>query len=184
MAEREAGHAPGGTSYLVVGTVRKPHGVKGELQVTLDTDRPRQVFRVGRALALGDRSGKPIGRSVVVERTRPFKDGLLVQVEGCADRTAADELRERTFLIAVADAAPAGEDEVPYHLLVGSAVVVDGERVGTVREILEIGGGELLVISRTHGKELLVPFVKEMVRGVDRERREVVIDPPEGLLEL
>lgn len=184
MADRETVDAPAGIPYLVVATVRKPHGVKGEIQVMLETDRPREVFRAGGVLALGDRSGRPVGRSVVVERTRPFKDGLLVQLEQCADRTAADELREKTFLIPVSDAAPAGEDEVPYHVLVGSSVVVAGEPVGTVREVVEIGGVQLLVIGRTRGGELLVPFVKEMVVGVDSERREVVIDPPEGLMEL
>lgn len=182
MAERGVGGRD--PEYLVVGTVRKPHGVKGELQVTLDTDRPKQVFRTGRTLALGDRSGRPNGRSVVVQHTRPFKDGLLVQLEGCGDRDAADALRETTFLIPVDSAAPAAADEVPYHLLIGSVVIVGEDRVGTVREILEIGGGQLLVIQRPRGKELLVPFVKEMVRSVDRERREVVIEPPEGLLEL
>lgn len=181
MAERGVG---GGTGFLVVGTVRKPHGVKGELQVTLDTDRPKQVFRTGSTLALGDRRGRPTGRSVVVQRTRPFKDGLLVLLEGCDDRDAADALRETTFLIPVDAAAPADADEVPYHLLIGSVVIAGDDRVGTVREILEIGEGLLLVIQRPRGKELLVPFVKEMVRSVDRERREVVIEPPEGLLEL
>jgi 16S rRNA processing protein RimM len=184
MSERGADAGSGGTGHLVVGTVRKPHGVKGELQVALDTDRPRQVFRVGRSLELGDPSGRPIGRRVTVQRTRPFKEGLLVTLAESADRNAADELRGVTFLIPMDEAAPASDDEVPYHLLIGSAVLVDEERIGTVRDIYEIGGVEVLSIRRDRGAELLVPFVKEMVRGVDRERREVVIDPPDGLLDL
>jgi 16S rRNA processing protein RimM len=174
----------GGPEYLVVGTVRKPHGVQGELQVALDTDRPAQVFRPGRSLALGDASGRPSGRTVTVSRTRPFKEGLLVLLAESTDRNAADTLRGATFLIPLEESAPAGDDEVPVHRLVGSTVLVGDERIGTVREILDTAGAELLVIGRPNAPDALVPFVKEMVVRIDAERQEVVIDPPEGLLEL
>ena len=178
------GQGAGGTGFLAVGTVRKPHGVKGELQVALDTDRASKVFRKGGELRVGDPSGSPTQRVVTVVKSRPFKDGLLVQLEECGDRDAADGLRGATLLIPLEDAVPAGADEVPYHLLVGSAVLVGDEPIGKVREILETGGAELLVIDRPGAPDALVPFVKEMVVRIDAERREVVVEPPEGLLDL
>lgn len=183
MGERAAGGEAAG-AHLAVGTVRKPHGVKGELQVALDTDRPAQVFRPGRSLEVGDASGKPTGRRVTLARSRPFKEGLLVQLEECGDRDAADALRGATLLIPAGEATPAAADEVPYHVLVGSTVLVGDREIGTVREVLETAGAELLVVRRPGAADALVPFVKEMVVGIDAERREVRIEPPEGLLEL
>lgn len=181
--------SPGGageaTGQLVVATIRRPHGVRGELSLTLETDRPGAVFRSGRALQLGDARGRPLGRWLTITRVRPIKDGMLLQaaeIEGLTPEVEA--LRGHTLLIPREEAAPPSEDEFPYHDLVGSQVVVRGERVGIVREVLETNGAELLVVRRPGGRELLVPFVKEMIRGVDVARREVDLDPPEGLLEL
>lgn len=184
MPDRAAADRADGAPHLVVGTVRKPHGVRGELQVALDTDRPAQVFRSGRALAVGDAAGKPTGRTATVAKSRPFKEGLLLQLEECADRDAADAMRGATFLIPLDEAAPAGADEVPYHLLVGSAVLAGGRNIGTVKEVVATGGADLLVVRRPGASDALIPFVREVVRSIDPDRREVVIDPPEGLLEL
>ena len=179
-----ASGAGGEGDLLAVATVRRPHGVRGELQLALDTDRPRAVFRKGRVLQLGDASGRPLGRSLTVERARPIKDGILLKAAELDDRDAAEAVRGRTLLIPAAEAAPAAEDEAPYHLLIGCAVIVAGEPVGTVQQVLETGGGELLSVRRPDGRELLVPFVKPLVRRMDLERRELEIEPPEGLMEL
>ena len=177
MAEQES-------PWLAVAIIRKPHGVRGELQLALDTDRPGAVFRKGRVLEVGNPHGKPVGRQVTVEQTRPFKDGLLIRLAEVPDRNAAEAVRGHTLLIPAAEAAPAGADEVPYHVLVGSTVLVGAEPIGTVHGIVVAGGGEMLVVRRHRGPELLVPWVREMIRRVDVERREVEIDPPEGLLDL
>lgn len=181
-------HAPrageGGEPFLVVGVIRKPHGVRGELQISVETDRPAPVFRKGRVLQLGDAAGRPSGGSITLEQARPMKDGLLIRVAEHANRETVEALRGRTLLIPASESAPAAADEVPYHRLVGCAVVVGDETLGLVAEVLEVGGGEMLAVRRATGKELLIPFVNEMVRSVDLERRRVVVDPPEGLLDL
>ena len=181
-----AAPAPGAgeAGFLSVGIVRRPHGVRGEVELALETDRPKSVFRPGRTLRIGTPDGRPRPETVVVERSRPFKDGLLLKLEGRDERDAVEALRGATLLIGVAEAAPAAADEVPYHRLVGSEVLVDGRSVGVVHEVLEAGGGEMLAVRRPRGGELLIPFVREMVRHVDAEGRRVEIAPPEGLLDL
>jgi 16S rRNA processing protein RimM len=169
---------------LVVGTVRRPHGVRGELQVSLDTDRPDEIFQPGRELALGDAAGAATGEGVVVEKVRPFKGGVLLQLEGCADRDAADLMRGRTLLIRASEAAGSDDDEAHYSELIGSAVVVADEVIGTVTDIIEAGGGQLLAVRRSGAPEVLIPYVREIVIAFDREKRQVVIAPPPGLMEL
>ncbi len=172
--------------YLIVGVVLKPHGIRGELAVALETDRPNEVYHPGRVLRTGDPAGKPDGGCVTVERTRPFKGGLLLKTAEHTSRTeAVDGLRGRTLLLPREEAHPLDEDEVWTHELVGMRVVADGAPVGDVREVYDApAGGHLLSIARQDRSELLVPFVRDLVRKVDREARVLEIEPREGLLDL
>jgi 16S rRNA processing protein RimM len=171
--------------YLVVATVRRPHGIKGELYVALETDRPKSVFRAGRALLLGDSEGRPVGGAVTVERARPQKDGMILKLAEHAGRTPALEgLRGHSLLIPATEAAPASEEEIHYRDLRGMEVHHGEEKVGTVRGVMETPGGLLLVVQRPRSGELLIPFVKEVVVAIDRAARRISIEPPEGLLEL
>ncbi|CAN5168958.1 ribosome maturation factor RimM [soil metagenome] len=172
--------------YLIVGVILKPHGIRGELAVGLETDRPDEVYHAGRVLRTGDPAGQPDGGQVTVERTRPFKEGLLLRTVEHTSRTGAvDALRGRTLLLPREDASPLDADEVWTHELVGMRVVADGTEVGTVREVYDTpAGGHLLSIARPDRSELLIPFVRDLVRNVDRDARVLEIEPREGLLEL
>lgn len=173
-------------SYLIVGTVQKPHGIKGELFVRLETDRPDVAFSAGRALVLGDARGRPSEQTLTIERARAFKGGMLVKVAGIGARTPElDELRGRTLLIPRDQAAPPGEDEVFYHDLLGMKVVTAAEgEVGTIGEVYDAPAGPMLSVLREDRKELLIPFVREMIRRVDPAEKVLELDLPAGLLEL
>jgi len=68
--------------------------------------------------------------------------------------------------------------------LVGSRVVtVGGTEVGTVRDVLPAGGSNVLVVARGDD-EVYVPFAESICRRVDPAGRVIVIDPPDGLLDL
>lgn len=176
----------GGEPYLVVATIRRPHGIKGELSLALETDRPRAVFRTGRQLLLGDSGGRPTGGALTVQRTRGAPGGgLLLMAEEFSTRNEALEaLRGRSLLIPASEAAPAGTNELHYRSLLGMTVRVDGREVGRVRGITETAAGEILVLARTGGGELLIPFVRDWILAVDEAERTLDIEPPTGLLEL
>lgn len=170
--------------YLIVARVRRPHGVRGELLVAVDTDRPKQVFRAGRALHLADARGVPAGRTLTLQRMRPTTGGAILTLEGIASREDTDALRGHTLVIPAAEAQPAAADEVHYRDLVGLTAVVDGAPIGVVGDILEVLQGLVLVIRTAEGREVLVPYVKAWIDGVDLEARELRLRLPEGLLEL
>lgn len=173
-----------GPEHLIVGWVQKPHGLKGELVVRLETDHPEAVFRPGRVLILADRAGTPDGGTLTVERSRPFKDGLLVKAAEHTRVESALELKGRTLLMLRTEAAPPADDELFYHEAVGLRVVTADGEVGTVSELYETPSGYLLGVKTPAGKEILVPFVREMVRRLDREARELELEVPAGLLDL
>jgi 16S rRNA processing protein RimM len=172
-------------AFLLVGRIRKPHGIRGELFLWPETDRPDVAFQPDRTLFLGDDQRPSQDETLTVDRARPFKDGYLLKAKEHAGRTEALEaLRGRSLYIRRSDAAPLEEDEVYYHDLIGMRVIADGEEVGRIREVYEGPGTDLLAVDREGKPELLVPYVREIVRTVDVAAGEVAIDPPPGLLDL
>ena len=172
--------------WLVVGQVSKPHGNKGEVMIWPLTDSPEAVFAEGRALVLGDTAGVPgePPETVRVVAKRPYRRGWLGTLEGIEDRGAAERIAGRYLLIPIDEAPPREEGEIFYHELLGAEVVTtDGTEVGRVREVFETEPAHLLEVKGERGLHL-IPFTRQVVREVDADARRIVIDPPEGLLEL
>jgi 16S rRNA processing protein RimM len=173
-----------GEDLVVVGRVRRPHGVRGELLIEPLTDEPDAVYASGRRVFGGgiDGPGEETPVLTVVD-TRPFKDGLLIRFEQITDRTTAELWIGRLLLVPENELTPLEEGEVYQHELPGMTVELSsGEVVGTVADVFEVPQGLLLDVKRQRGT-VLVPFSGDIVLSVDRERRVVRIAPPDGLLE-
>ncbi len=170
-------------NLVVVGRVAKAHGITGELAVDVRTDSPEQRFALGTSMTARLRDG--VERTLTVSAARQHAGRLLVRFEEVPDRNEAETVRGALLLGDTADLPPTDDpDEFYDHELEGlAAVLLDGTHVGTVREIAHGLGGELLVVDRADGGELLVPFVREIVPEVDVRGGRVVLDPPEGLIE-
>jgi len=171
-------------AHLVVGLVKKPHGIKGEIVVYPVTDDPEATFRAGRVLAVMDREGQPTGREVVIVRARQFHRAWLLHLEGFEEREDADGLRESYVALRAEDVKDLAPGEFYFHELVGMQVVT-GQRdaVGEVAEVIEAPQGPLLLV-RGPEKERLVPFAPWLVTRVDRAGRQIEIAPPPGFLEV
>lgn len=177
--------AAAGPGPLLVGVVLRPHGLRGELVVEVRTDSPEERFTAGAVLERAGADGTVTG-ALTVESARPHSGRLLVRFAEAPDRTAAEALRGVRLLVDPAALPPTGDpDEFHVHQLEGLvAELVDGTAVGTVREVAHGPGGELLVIERRGQPDALVPFVAAIVPTVDVDGGRVVLDPPEGLLDL
>lgn len=153
---------------LEVGRVDKPHGLKGEVVVTLTTTEQVRVA-VGSTLVVGE-------RPMVVVGSKPLQHRWIVAFEGVARREEAEALAGSVLR------AEALDDDDPdalwVHELVGAAVVeADGTARGTVEAVQENPASDLLVLDTG----ALVPL--RFVTGRDDEGR-VVVDVPAGLFEL
>lgn len=171
---------------LVVGHVTKPHGIKGEVYVWPLTDQPEQVYAAGRELVVGDEQGEVGGSAevAVVERSRPYKRGVLVKFRGYEDRSAVEQLTGRYLLAPIEDLEPLQEGELYYHQLLGMEVVTaEGDVVGRVREVYETEPAHLLEVKGERTAHL-IPFTERVVKRVDLHTGQLVISPPPGLLEL
>lgn len=164
---------------LLIGTIVAPFGVRGQVKVKSVTDRPEHIARNVRQVLVG-KERTPF----TLRRLSEHKPGLLIaELQGVADRDAADELRGAEIYIRPADAAPLEQDEFFLHDVVGLAVELeDGQAIGKVREVLETGAGAILVIVRKGQPDALVPMVRDFIAVLDIAGGKVVIRPIEGLL--
>ena len=165
---------------IVVGRIRRPHGVTGEVSVEVRTDDPDLRFVVGSML-----STDPAERGPLTLRASRWHSGsLLMTFAEIPDRTTAEHLRGTWLVVDSADLSPTGDpDEFYDHELIGlTAVTSGGEVVGPVTDVRHYGQ-DLLVIKSAANDELLVPFVAAIVPEVDVAGGRLVIDPPPGLLE-
>lgn len=123
------------------------------------------------------------GNELLVEGSRPHRDRLLVKFAAIDDRATAEGVRGALF-VSEEDRRELGEDEFWTRDLVGCTVVLtDGTEIGRVESVISNPSQDLLVVETDTG-ETFVPAVREIVRSVDTEAQRVVIDPPEGLLDL
>ena len=174
-------------THLVVGFVARPHGNAGEVLVSPLTDNAETVFAPGVALlsAVGEaETPDPDFPPLRVESVRPVQRGLLVGFGGIESRSEADLLRGRYLMAALEELPALEEGELFYHQLLGMRVLTTaGEELGTVREVFELQPADLLEVRGPRGTVLL-PFSRQVVREVDPDARRLVVDPPEGLLDL
>lgn len=181
------GMGPDDPAFLVVGHINKPHGTKGEVFVWPLTDHPDDVYAPGVVLRGSDNRGRepdPESPPLTIETVRPFRRGYLVRFAGTRDRNDAELLRDRYLMRSIAELAPLADDEVFYHQLLGMRVeTVEGDEVGTVREVYELRPAEMLEV-RTPTGTILIPFLRDVVVEVHRDEGRLVVDPPEGLLDL
>ena len=163
------------------GRIGRAHGQRGEGGVDPGSDTPAERFAAGATLETQPESNGPLTVMAAYERQGRW----IVAFDGVADRTTAEALRG-TVLLVGRDGRPPIEnpDEFYDSDLVGLTVRDrDGAVVGTVVDIVHGPGGDSLAV-KDGEREHLVPFVSAIVPTVDVAAGVVVIDPPEGLLEL
>ena len=166
---------------VTVGRIGRPHGIRGAVVVGVRTDEPELRFAKGSRL-----DTDPVGLGpLIVSGSRWHSGELLVRFEGIDDRDAAAELRGTWLLVDSATLAPPDDpDEFRDGDLIGLLVrTVSGTDVGTVDDVLH-SGQDVLVIKSPDGRDIMVPFVLPLVPEVDVASGYLVIDPPEGLLNI
>lgn len=168
--------------WVSVGLVTSPHGVRGEVRVKPLTDFPNRLgetesFHIHQD---GER------RSVRVEAAREHSRGLYVlKLVGVDDRDEAERLRGAELQVARSETVPLPDGTYYIFDLIGARVETpDGEALGTLVDVLTPGVHDVYVVRPLHGKELLIPAVKHVVRQVDPGEGRIVVAPPPGLLEV
>src|SRR5665213_2852558 len=181
-------------AFAIVGRIRKPQGIRGEVTVELLTDEPERFFAPGSRVFAGTIQGdianhpadrkNPLSRQELhVEQVSPYRGGLVVKFDAMPDRTAAEMWRPRYLLVPSDEITPPAGDEVFMHDLIGMRVRGDdGTELGEVTGLYELPQGLTLEVKR-EGGDVMVPYRPSVWREVDLDQRIVLVEMSSGLFE-
>jgi 16S rRNA processing protein RimM len=169
------------SELVVIARATKPRGLKGEIVAELLTDFPERFEDIDE-LVLVSRSGE---RSTKRLEDYWFQnDRVVLKLSGYDDVDAAKELVGVEFAVPESERVPLPADHYYDWELEGCTVKVGYDDIGQVNSVLRTGGAEILVVTDNSGKERLIPLADSIVVEVDPVRKLIVVDPPEGLLDL
>ena len=167
----------GEPEYLVVGFLRRPHGVRGEMLMDLHTDFPGRL-KTGKTVFVGD-SYEP----KVIASLRPRAADMLVRFRGIKTPEDAGLYRNTWVYVPTADRPELPEGEYYHHQLIGLNVVTDEDcELGVLMDILETGANDVYVVRDSSGKEVLLPAISQVVLDIDLAGRQMRVHLLDGLI--
>jgi 16S rRNA processing protein RimM len=165
----------------VVGRIARAHGIRGQVIVNPETDFPDERFRPGAELFI-ERGGRV--EMLTVTTARFHRQRPVIGIEGVDSMDDANTLAGQELRVPIDRLTALPPDTFYRHDLIGCRVETrDGRTVGVVRDVEGTLAGSRLVIDGSAG-EVLVPMVSPICTLVDLVARRIVIDPPEGLVEV
>ncbi|SFE39520.1 ribosome maturation factor RimM [Alteribacillus iranensis] len=169
--------------WFNVGKIINTHGVRGELKILPITDFVDDRFQNGNELFLFHETKKDRVK-VTIERSRSHKQFLLLTVTEINTLEEAETWKGGILQIPETALTPLEEGEYYYHEIIGCTVYTEEEKpLGEVDDILSPGANDVWVVKPFHGeKEILIPYIKEVVKEIDVEKKRISIQLMEGLL--
>jgi len=164
--------------YLAVGRIVKPHGLHGEVSMEILTDFPER-FDTTESFYLGDEyQAEPYK----LKSYRWHKKRLLIHFETITDRNEAETLRGLLVQIPIEEAMPLPEGNYYLYQYIGLQVVtIQGQSLGTIDSVLETGANDVYVV-KGEKQEYLIPAIPDIVKSVDIETGQMVIEMMDGLI--
>lgn len=166
-----------------VGKIVNTHGIRGEVRVVSITDFAEERYKKGNKLYIfKEKSSEPM--EVTIASHRSHKSFDLLTFEGFTNINQVEPLKGSVAKIPESQLGSLEEDEFYFHEIIGCKVeTAEGEEIGTVKEILTPGANDVWVVQRSRKKDVLIPYIEQIVKEVDIKAQKIVISPMEGLLE-
>jgi len=171
----------GANELVIIARAVRPRGLKGEIVAELLTDFPDRFEDLEELILVSP------GGERTTKRLEDYwfqNDRVVLKMGGYDDVEAAKELVGFEFAVPESERVPLPADHYYDWELEGCTVKVGADNIGTVNSVLKTGGAEILVVTDDSGKEQLIPLADSIVVEIDAAGKTIVIDPPEGLLDL
>lgn len=170
--------------YRHVGTVAKPHGLRGAFHLFMESDFPDWL--AARSCFYADVGNKLVSWKVLEARFQNTR--LILRVDGLPGRNEVEAARGTHFYVPEAEARQALVDPDFFFNsdLVGLNLVdeTDSTCYGQVCSVIDMPGQNLLEVAEKRGKTFLFPFSQNLVKQVDLQKGELRVIMPEGLTDL
>lgn len=164
--------------FVIIGKFRKPHGIRGEIRMTVLTDFP-DLIEKGMTIYLGEKY-----QPYTINGLRWKGEDLLVSLEEMPDRTAVEIFRNIMVSVKSEDIPEPDEGEYYLHQLIGMEVITDeGENLGKLTEVILTGANDVYLVSPPQGKEILLPAIEEVILAINLEDQTMTVHIIPGLLD-
>jgi 16S rRNA processing protein RimM len=164
--------------FVVIGKFRKPHGIRGEVRMTVLTDFP-ELIKLGQRIFVGQKY-----QMYTIRSMRWHGGDLLIALEELEDRTAVEIFRNVMVYMKSEDMPETPEGEYYLHQLVGLNVITDeGDHLGRLKEVILTGANDVYLVDSPEGKEILLPAIEEVVLEINLEEGKMLVHIIPGLLE-
>jgi 16S rRNA processing protein RimM len=166
--------------YVRIGRIGRPHGLDGALRATLDHSESATLETAERIFLECDgvrrryelRAAKKLGRG-----------SIKLTLQGVESCEAAEILYGATIFVAESDLPPTASDEFyDFHAIGCDVVTTDGRQLGKVVEIFGTGANDVMVV-HDGTTEVLVPVIADVVKRLDFDAEQIVVDAVPGLLD-
>ncbi|WP_414840128.1 ribosome maturation factor RimM [Carnobacterium sp. TMP28] len=170
------------TKLYNVGKIVNTQGIKGEVRVISRTDFPEKRYKKGSILLLDQPGNKTI--ELVVASRRKHKTFDIVSFENHPNINDVEKYRDGILKITEEQMGDLPENEFYLHQIIGLSVQDEkGQELGEITEVLSPGANDVWVIKQLNGKDLLIPYIEDIVLKVDLENELVTIHVMEGLID-
>ena len=169
------------SELVVIARAVRPRGLKGEIVAELLTDFPERFEDVEDLVLVAPDGERKSGR---LEEYWFQNNRVILKLADYDDVETAKELIGFQFAVPESERVLLPEDQYYDWELEGCTVKVGNESIGKVQSVIKTGGAEILQIADENGKEHLVPLVDEIVVEINTAEKLILVDPPEGLLDL
>ena len=171
-SEQESPASPQSDELIMIARVIKPHGVKGELALksySADDKRFKKLKRVFARNKVGE------VRELAVKAVRMAQETVLMFIEGIDDRDKAEELKNQEILVPASERAKLPAGRLYYDEAIGLSVIDDesGERLGVVRDVLDMPAADVYVIDLNDGTEHLLTNGGEEIVKIDKRKKQI-----------
>lgn len=165
--------------FLRVGVISSTHGIKGEVKVFPTTDDVKRFKKLKNVIL-------DIGRehlNLEVEGVKFFKQFVILKFKGIDNINDIEKYKGKDLLVDRANAVKLRKDEYFVVDLIGLEVFTeDGEKFGTMKDVLETGANDVYIIDSLNHGEVLIPAIKQCVLDIDIEANKMVIHLMKGLV--
>ena len=173
------GSSPGNEPvFVIIGKIRRPHGIRGEVRVTVLTDFPELISQ--RKVVYVGESHSPY----TIKSTRWHGGDLLISFEELPDRTAVEIFRNVMVYMKSEDMPELPKGEFYTHQLVGLEVITDeDEHLGVLKEVLITGANDVYLVEAPDRKDILLPAIDDVILEIDHDNGLMRVHILPGLLD-
>lgn len=166
--------------WLEIAKIANTHGLKGELKLLASTDFPEERFKVGNEVYL---ESNGTYTPFTIGSYRKHKQFIMVTFKGMHHINDVEKYKGLKLYVQPEALQELGEHEYYYHEIIGCTVFDGEDKIGVVSEILETGANDVWTIKRPGKKDVLIPYIEQVVASIDVQEKRIQITPLPGLIE-